>query len=286
MKLTIDFLKYHGCGNDFIIVDEIEREVIPESYKGLAAIKMCKRRFSVGADDLLDLVPSSSADAWMRIFEPDGSEADMCGNGIRCVAAYLCEKLGRDEVLIETRAGLKEIVRENGLYRVNMGRLYKKYGEQREFINYSFNDEDELINIKMDFPILGKINLSIVNIGEPHAVIFVNDVDKEDLEKYGEAIAKNRKIFPKGISVNLVQVIDNETIKVRTYERGVWGETLACGTGSTASAAVAYLLGKISNRNVKVKVKGGELRIIVNEDQLYMIGPAEKVFTGKIVIDI
>ncbi len=286
MKLVIDFIKYHGCGNDFIIVDELEREIIPEKYKGIVSKKICKRRFSIGADDLLDLVPSSRADAWMRIFDPDGSEADMCGNGIRCAASYLCEKTGKSKVIIETRAGLREVVKVNDEFKVSMGRLLKKYGEQRKFVNYSFKDEDELLDLKMEFPIIGEVNISIVNTGEPHAVIFVENVEAEDLEKYAKAIAKNKSVFPRGISVNLVQVIDEKTIKVRTYERGVWNETLACGTGSTASAAVAYLLGKVRSREVNVKVKGGELKIIVHENQLYMIGPAEKVFTGTIEVEV
>ncbi|RLE54779.1 MAG: hypothetical protein DRJ26_01545 [Candidatus Methanomethylicota archaeon] len=107
LKLAIDFVKYHGCGNDFIIVDELDQEVVPEKLKGVVSRIICKRRFSVGADDVLYLLPSNKADAWMRILEPDGSEADMCGNGIRCAASYLCEKLGEKSVLIETRAGVK-----------------------------------------------------------------------------------------------------------------------------------------------------------------------------------
>jgi len=279
-------VKYHGCGNDFIIVDELDRELIPEEYKGAVSKKICRRRFSIGADDLLDLVPSSRADAWMRIFEPDGTEADMCGNGIRCAASYLCEKLGKDKVLIETRAGLKEVAKVNDEFKVSMGKLLKKYGEQKKFINYSFSEDDELIDVKMKFPVLGELRISIVNTGEPHAVIFVDDVDSEDIEKYADAIAKNKKIFPMGISVNIVQVIDEKTIKVRTYERGVWNETLACGTGSTASAAVSYLLGKIKSREVDVKVRGGRLKILISKDQLYMIGPAEKVFTGRIEVEV
>ncbi len=286
MKLVIDFVKYQGCGNDFIIIDELDHEIVPEELKGAVSRIICKRRFSVGADDVLYLLPSNKAHAWMRIFEPDGTEADMCGNGIRCAASYLCEKLRKNSVLIETKAGAKLIKKIDGYFKVDMGRLLRKLYELKDFVSVEFEEEEDLIGRRVSFPLVGELEISIVKVGEPHAVIFVEDVEKEDMEEYAKAIAMNKKFFPKGISVNLVQIVSENTIKVRTYERGVWGETLACGTGSTASAAVAYILGKVKDKKIKVKVRGGELTILVEGNALYLIGPAQKVFDGRIEINV
>ncbi|RLE54780.1 MAG: diaminopimelate epimerase [Candidatus Methanomethylicota archaeon] len=166
-----------------------------------------------------------------------------------------------------------------------MGRLLRKFCDLKDFINAKFEEEEDLIGKRLTFPLIGEVEISIVKAGEPHAVIFVEDIDKEDIEKYAKAIAMNKKLFPRGISFNLVQAISEDIIKVRTYERGVWGETLACGTGSTASAAVAYILGRVKNNRIRVKVKGGELTIVVGENTLYMIGPAQKVFVGRIELE-
>lgn len=285
MKLAISFTKYHGCGNDFIIIDELDNEIVPEELKGTISKILCERKFSIGADDVLYVQPSEQADAKMRIFEPDGSEADMCGNGIRCVADYLYHKFGKEKFVIETKAGLKTIERINGLYKVNMGKLGTKFSEFKKFVNLTLNDNEKFLERVMNFPELGEVKLSIVNTGEPHIVIFVENVDKENIEKYGESIAKRRDLFPHGINLNLVEMVDENKIKVRTYERGVWKETLACGTGCTASAAVSHLLGKIKEKRVKVLTKGGELLIEIGEN-LLMTGPAQKVFTGALEINV
>ena len=285
MKIKIKFYKYHGCGNDFIIIDEIEKQLIPEELRGKVSSIVCKRRFSIGADDVLYLVPSHKTDAQMRIFEPDGTEADMCGNGIRCAAKYLCEKTGKNQVKIETRAGVKLIEKIGEEFKVNMGQLLKNYGELKEFVKMNFKEDEELIDKQIKFPLIGEIKVSIVSTGEPHIIIFVEDVEKEDIEKYAKAIARNRQIFPKGITVNLVQILNEKHLKIRTYERGVWGETLACGTGATASAAVAYLLNKVKEKEVYIEARGGKLKIIIDKN-LYMIGPAQKVYNGEITLNI
>lgn len=283
----MDFVKYHGCGNDFIIVDELDGEVVPEKFKGLFSMKVCRRRFSIGADDVLFIVPSTcGAHGFMRVLEPDGTEAEMCGNGLRCVASYLSDKLNLNELKIETKAGVLNVWKvEDGWFKVNMGVLRKTFGELKNYVNLNFRDDEELIAKRLKLPLLGEIELSIVNTGVPHVVVFVDDVDKIDLNLYAEAISKNKTLFPEGICVNVVEVLNDHSIKVRTYESGVWDETYACGTGSTASAAVAYMLGKIKSRTVDVHVRGGLLKIIV-DDPLYMIGPVEKVFTGRITIEI
>lgn len=285
LKMKIEFYKYHGCGNDFIIIDELEKQIVPDELKGDVSKTICRRRYSIGADDVLYLVPSNNADAWMRIFEPDGSEAEMCGNGIRCAAKYLFEKNRIKKVKIETKAGIREVEKIGEKIKVNMGPLQTRYHDLKDFVKINLEEDEEIIDRKMKFPIIGEIRISIVNTGEPHAVVFVDNIEKEDINKYANAISKNRKLFPKGISVNLVQAIGVNCLRVRTYERGVWGETLACGTGATASAAVAYILNKVNEKKINVKVQGGELQIIIDKN-LYMIGPAKKVFKGEIELEL
>jgi diaminopimelate epimerase len=284
-RLRISFLKYHGCGNDFLVIDELERERIPEEFRGKLAILLCKRRFGVGANAILYVLPSTYASAKMRVFPADGSEVDICGNGIRCVADYLCSRLERDEVLIDTNDGMKHVEKMNGLYKVTLGNLRTTKSGVGD-LNLEIPANEKLLNRKMEFPNLGEVEISIVRAGEPHGVIFVDDVDKENLVKYGKAIAANRGIFPYGVHVNLVQVVDASTIKIRTYERGVWDETLACGTGATASAAVSYITGRVKEKGIKVKVKGGELIVNLVKDVLFLTGPAARVYEGTTTIDL
>jgi len=287
MILDVEFVKYHGCGNDFIIVDELGGEVVPEAFKGAFSMKVCRRRFSVGADDVLFVAPSTcGAHGFMRVLEPDGTEAEMCGNGLRCVAAYLSEKLGLDKLLIETRAGLKFVEKVGDRwFKADMGVLKCRFGDLKRYVKLNFNDEDELISRRVNFPLIGDVEVSIVDTGVPHVVLFLDDVDKANINLYAEAISKNKKIFPEGICVNLVEVLNDHSIKVRTYESGVWDETYACGTGSTASAAVAHRLGLVKSGIVDVHVRGGMLKIVIG-DRLQMIGPAEKVFTGRIRVEV
>jgi diaminopimelate epimerase len=287
MILDVEFVKYHGCGNDFIIVDELGGEVVPEVFKGAFSMKVCRRRFSVGADDVLFIVPSScGAHGFMRVLEPDGTEAEMCGNGLRCVAAYLSERLGLDKLLIETRAGLKFVEKVgDGWFKADMGVLKCRFGDLKRYVKLDFNDEDELIARRIDFPLIGNVEVSIVDTGVPHVVIFLDDVDKANINLYAEVISKNKQIFPEGICVNLVEVLSGHSIKVRTYESGVWDETYACGTGSTASAAIAHRLGLVKSGIVDVHVRGGMLKIVIG-DRLQMMGPAEKVFIGRIRVEV
>ena len=288
MQFELSFVKYHGCGNDFIIIDELEGSRFTDEQRAKLAQKLCQRRFGVGANDLLFLLPSEKWDAKLRIFDPDGSEADMCGNGLRCAADYLCNKLGKSEVSVETRAGVKHVTRMGNQYVVQMGSLKSTLDELSEYIRLEAPAKTRLFDLQLEFPEVGATQVSFVNTGEPHAVIFVDDVDKEDINRYAVGIAANRRVFPKGISVNLAQVVDESTIKMRTYERGVWEETLACGTGATASAAVALLTGRIKSNEVKVLCKGGTLTIKVEDEgkTLIMIGPATKVYEGKMFIEL
>ena len=280
--MKINFHKFQACGNDFIIIDtEFSKNIIPKKRSELAKI-LCNRNFGIGADDILYLDASSTADIRLKIFESQGPEADMCGNGIRCVAAYLCEKLKKSELIIETNDGLKHITKIGSKYQVNMGKLRTKMKEMEKYFISDFPDDKLLLDNTINFSEIGEINVSIVNSSEPHCVIFVENIDMVNINKFGKNICECKKLFPYGINVNLVEVNGKNTLKIRTYERGVFHETLACGTGATASAAVAYILGKIKENQIEVIVRGGKIKIEITKDNLYMIGPAMKVFDGVI----
>ena len=287
MQLDTSFEKYHGCGNDFILIDELRGKKIPENKRGMMAKILCKRRFGVGADDILYLTPSQKADAMMRIFEPDGSEAETSGNGVRCVAAYLHEKFHKNKILIDTKSGTRQVRKVGTHYRLNMGELEITKSGIAKFLNFSAPDGEKFLARKLPFPgIKAQVEVSIVKVGEPHAVVFVDDVGSEDIFRYGNAIAKNKDLFPYGINVNLVQTIDNSTIQLRTYERGVWDETLACGTGAVAAAAVSHILGKGKNTTVKTLMKGGEQIVEITKESLFLSGPATKVYDGFIRVEL
>ena len=263
-KATIQFDKYEAAGNDFIVVDG--RKFPLEDPLNFAK-DVCRRRFSVGADDLLYLEKSEVADVKMRICEPDGSEASMCGNGIRCVAAYLYKNEGKGQVKIETLAGIYTVSKENLLYRV-------KFGSMRS-INGFVNPPSEKKILKKK---IMNMDFTIVFPGEPHAVTIVDDINKIQIARSIE-IAKNLEVFPYGINVDYVQLCGDH-ICVRTFERGVWGETLACGTGAVSSAFVAKdLIGKSS---LMVKMKGGDLVVEFKNNEIFLLGKARLVYNGKL----
>lgn len=276
------FDKYQACGNDFIIIDtSTNRGVSPERVKSFAGL-LCDRHFGIGADDVICLESSPDSDIRMRIFESQGPEADMCGNGIRCAASYLCEKLNRDEVTIETNDGIKHIQKVGERYRVNMGKLRVKMEDLRNYFISTFPDSETLLDRYVFFPEMGETRVSLVNSSEPHCVIFVDDVESENIDRYGKNITENKVLFPYGINVDLVELIEGRSLKIRTYERGVFYETLACGTGATASAGVAHVLGKVKNDLIEVITRGGKIEIEVTENGLYMTGPAVRAFDGVI----
>lgn len=266
----IHFTKLHGNGNDFILIDEYRGEVISDK-SGFAA-RYCNRRFGIGADGILYLGNSDKADISMRIFNSDGSEAEMCGNGIRCLAKYaLDEGYIKENANVETPAGILSValrLEDKTWITVNMGiPVFER--EKIPAINAG-----EFLNV----PLHG-YNVSAVNTGVPHAVIFV-DSFAPGLMVIAPKIRYD-PVFPKGINVNFVIINSRDEITVHTYERGVEAETLSCGTGSVACAAVAHKLGKIGKK-VKVNTEGGELRITLAYDGAYMGGPAERVFEGTV----
>jgi len=286
-KILFEFVKYQGCGNDFILKDERHGTAIPDEKKLKLVKKLCDRHFGIGADGILFVESSTRAYAKMRLFDNEYREAFMCGNGIRCVADYLYNELKRDRLLIDTNDGLKEIIRVGeGQYEVKMGRLRYVMKDVKSVFSGDFPDNEQLLDKEMTFPKLGKIRVSIVNSGDPHAVIFVKDVEKEDINRYGKSITENLELFPYGINTDLWQVVDGETIKVRTYESGVYYETLACGTGATACAGVAYLTNRVKTDKIKVIARGGEMTIEIGKDSLFLTGPASPVFKGEMHLEI
>lgn len=268
---SLAFTKLHGNGNDFILIDEIAQELVAETTKSRFAVACCRRSFGIGADGVLFLVNSPRADLGMRLFQPDGSEAEMCGNGIRCLAKYAWETgyVGQS-FDVETLAGIIPVqVREmdgNFWARVDMGA--PKFDRNAipacglgEFINEEI--EGNLV--------------TAVNTGVPHAVIFVEDLDF-DIQEIAPRI-RNSSIFPEGANVNFVRL--GKSLKIRTYERGVEGETFSCGTGAVASASIARRLGKAADE-VLVETKGGPLIITFEGGKAFMEGPAVTVYSGEL----
>ncbi len=268
----IRFTKLHGNGNDFILIDEYEGEIIAESNKPAFARKYSHRRFGIGGDGVLFLGNSDKADISMRIFNSDGTEAEMCGNGIRCLVKYALDKgYISNNAKVETKAGILAIhsrINDRVWVTVDMGKpLFK-----REQI--PARGEGEFIGVEM----YGH-KVSAVNTGVPHAVIMVDSLDNE-LMKIAPRI-RYHSVFLEGANVNFVHIDSKNEITIRTYERGVEAETLSCGTGSVACAAIAHKLGIVGDR-VKVNTRGGELIITLTKDKAFMEGSAETVFEGVI----
>ena len=273
----IEFTKLHGNGNDFIVIDEFVEKIVPDDEKAEFAVKYCDRRFGIGADGVLFISKSDKADMKMRLFQPDASEAEMCGNGIRCLVKYAFDS-GHIDVgtaTVETMAGVlpAETRKDDAGFwvKVNMAQPLKT----RAQIPAKGDADEEFIDVKMH-----GCSVSVINTGVPHAVIFVDDLDLDILE-----IAPKIRfdpIFPNGTNVNFVKIESDNEVTIRTYERGVEDETLSCGTGSVASAYLGHVL-KEMNNEVLVHTKGGDLHISVINDIAFMEGPAETVYKGAIL---
>lgn len=275
------FFKYHGAGNDFILIDNL-RDEIPEKNKPSLAEKLCHRRFGIGGDGLVLVEGSSVADVKMRIFNPDGSEPEMCGNAIRCLAKYVYDKgvVRKEEIAVETLAGVKEVeaTLEDGevaYVKVDIGAPIF----EREEIPAVGRGRLLREKVKTEE---GEVEISAVNTGVPHAVVFVEDVEEADVIGMGRAI-RYSEIFPEGANVNFVQRLGENVFKVRTYERGVEDETLACGTGIVACGAVAVELGEAeAGRPMEIRARGGKIYIEVEEGRMSLKGPVEFVFEGDV----
>ncbi|GFO96441.1 diaminopimelate epimerase [groundwater metagenome] len=268
----IHFTKLHGNGNDFILIDEYDGEVLSDAEKSAFAAKYCDRRFGIGGDGVLYLEVSDKADIRMRIFNADGTEAEMCGNGIRCLVKYALD-MGyiKGAARVETLAGVLSInsrIEDATWITVNMG----KPEFAREKLPAKGTGEFLLVSMH-------GYEVSAVNTGVPHAVIIVDSLDDRLIADAPKI--RYDPVFPKGTNVNFARVDSKKEITVRTYERGVEGETLSCGTGSVACVAAARRLGKTGDR-VKVNTKGGELVITIKDGAAFMEGQAVRVFEGTI----
>lgn len=261
----LHFTKFQGLGNDFVLIDGRKEKLEGRDLASLA-INICDRHFGVGADGLLIVWPSQKAHYRMQIFNPDGSEAEMCGNGIRCFAKYVYETdhLSEEVISVETIAGiiLPAVILKNGkvvAVEVDMGVPQKIENSKLKIQNFEFDIQE-------------------ISMGNPHAVIFTEDLTRINLSEIGPLI-ENHPHFPQRTNVEFVKLISEKEIEVIVWERGV-GETLACGTGACA-AVVATHQAKKTERRVLVHLPGGNLDIEWAEDNhVLMRGPAEKVFEG------
>ena len=276
------FTKMNGIGNDYIYINGFEEKVDDPSA---LAIELSDRHFSVGSDGVIIILPSKVADFRMRMFNADGSEGKMCGNGTRCVAKYVYEKGLTDKtcVTLETLAGIKTLDMdvEDGVVKsvsVQMGKADFKASD----VPVIFGG-DEMVSQKLSLE-CGEWVITCVSMGNPHCVTFVNDTKSLDLEKIGPQFEHN-PIFPERVNTEFIKVIDDATLEMRVWERGS-GETLACGTGACASVAAAVKNGICEmNKEITVKLLGGDLKITCGSDySITMRGPAEFSYEGEVNI--
>ena len=275
------FVKMHGAGNDYIYVDCFRQKIEdPEKL----AMEVSDRNFGIGGDGLILIEPSKKADVKMRMFNADGSEAEMCGNGVRCVAKYAFDHglVDRTEIVIETGAGnlpLKMYPNERELIdkvRVNMGRPRLT----REDLPMVGPASEQVINMPLE--VLDKtFEITCVSMGNPHCVIYVDDLDNFQVKKYGYAI-ENHELFPKRINVEFVEIVSPHEVRQRTWERGA-GETLACGTGASAVTVAGVLTGRTEGTLLN-HLLGGDLDMEWDgKNEVFMTGPAAEVFIGEYI---
>lgn len=276
------FAKMQGCGNDYVYINGFEEKIDKEKKPDLVR-RLSERHFGIGSDGVIFINPSETADFEMEMYNADGSRSEMCGNGIRCVAKYVYDKkmTTEKEFTIESFGKIKNItiIEENGkakLIKVGMGTP-----ELRTEKIPAIYDAENIIAKPINID--GKIwEGTCVSMGNPHVVMFVDDVKGMDLETIGPKF-ENHQMFPNRTNAEFVKVLDSETVEMRVWERGT-GETLACGTGCCATAVACILNGKTGNK-VLVKVLGGEILVEWDREnnEIYMTGPGEFVFEGEIL---
>lgn len=278
------FTKMHGISNDYVYISTFDQ---PEEDWEQLAIRLSDRRTGIGGDGIILVCPSEVADAKMRIFNADGSEGKMCGNGIRCVGKFVYDKglvpADKTTVTIDTLSGIKTLeltVRDGKVQsaRVDMGAAILN----PVAIPVKF-DGDRMIDAPLEVD--GKTwNVTAVSMGNPHCVTFVDDVDSLELEKIGPHF-ENHPAFPERVNTEFVKVIDDHTLQMRVWERGS-GETWACGTGACATAVAACLNGYCKKGDdITVHLRGGDLVIRYTDDTVIMTGPASTVFEGEVEIE-
>ena len=276
------FTKMHGAGNDYVYVNCFEEQVANPAE---VAIKVSNRNFGIGSDGLILIMPSDKADVRMRMFNSDGSESEMCGNGIRCVAKYAYDHgiVTKTEISAETGAGILTLqlfpnsANKIERVRVNMGppRL------SREEIPMNGTPAPQVV--AEELTVLDKtFKITCVSMGNPHCIIYVDDVDSFPVATYGPLI-ENHQLFPRRTNVEFIQIVSRSEVKQRTWERGA-GETLACGTGASA-VCVAGVLNNLTDRRILNHLAGGDLELEwVENGPVFMTGPATEVFSGEIAL--
>ena len=266
----LKFTKLVGTGNDFILIDfRKSKDLTSKNYQRLAKI-LCGNKVGIGSDGLLVLQSSSKANFRMRIFNKDGSEAEMCGNGLRCAVLFVARsKIGKT-VKIETKAGIyKAKVTSKNKVKIRMVK-------------------PKLLKLDIPLKVKGRnVKINYVDTGVPHVVIFVQGLNNIDVESIGRKIRYHKKFKPRGTNVDFVEVSDSKNINLRTYERGVEGETSACGTGAVASAIITSLKFKQSKAKIKVQVKDGTLYVYFKNidgkiKDVYLEGEAREVYKGEV----
>lgn len=279
------FTKMHGCGNDYIYVDGA-KEQIPLEKKPELVKKLSDRHFGIGGDGVIFINPSTEADFEMEMYNMDGSRAEMCGNGIRCVAKFVYDKGLTDKTSISIVSCGKikylDLTVEDGkvsTVKVNMASPILNADDIPVILDKQ-KKQDQVVGEKIQ---VGDrtYEMTCVSMGNPHAVVFMEDVAGLDIESIGP-LFENHSCFPKRINTEFVKVLDRSNIEMRVWERGT-GETLACGTGACASV-VACVLNGLTNDEVTVKLLGGSLHITWDREAnlVYMTGPAETVFEGEV----
>jgi diaminopimelate epimerase len=269
------FYKLQASGNDFVLIDNLSLKFTTKELKRMAK-KYCLRKIGIGADGLLVVEPSSIGDFKMRIFNSDGSEPEMCGNGARCMVLWASyKKIIEMQTSFETKAGIIE------------ARIKRKNAQAQVSIRMT-----DPVDLKLNIPIIlgkRKIKISYINTGVPHTVIFVEGVEKISVQEIGRRIRFHKMFLPQGTNVNFVEILKENLIKIRTYERGVEEETLACGTGTVASAIIATkFLGNPDNKvKVNVLTKSGEkLKVYFYQNEIitdvWLEGKASLVYEGEV----
>ncbi len=272
------FNKMQGAGNDFLLFDGVNNKY--KNYSEMAK-KLCDRRFGVGGDGIMIAEPSDVADIQMVYYNSDGTRGEMCGNGIRCFSKYVYDEglLNKNPLLIETGDGIKEAklkIKDGSVIEVEIYMGEPSLDPKKIPVAL---EKKEVINEEVD--ILGeKIIFSSVLVGVPHIVVICEDLENTDVNGLGYELEKHG-LFPKKMNVNFIEVLDKKNIKIKTWERGA-GRTLACGTGSCASVFLANKLELVENK-VNVKTEGGNLKIELKKDGIYMTGEAKTTFKGEVI---
>jgi diaminopimelate epimerase len=276
--MLIEFTKMHGLGNDFVVIDAIS-QTISLSSQQIKAI--ADRHFGIGCDQLLlvEKAENKEAEFRYRIFNADGGEVEQCGNGARCFALFVRQQglTTNDKIIVETSSGIIELMVSGELVTVNMGVPDFEPGS----LPFLEENRAESYNLMVNGAVYA---IGAVSMGNPHAVMLVDNIDDIDIETLGSAIERH-PMFPNRVNVGFMQILRRNEVRLRVYERGV-GETRACGTGACAAVAIGRLLGRLDEQ-VTVHLNGGDLNISWSGegDALLMTGPATTVFQGKINCD-